>query len=122
MISEANATLTSFLALADAWVSRATDDRGAAWFRGAVEENKRTNNDRTFGMAIGMAPRHLGKAALMLGADDLADATALRKGPDPSEWCVDQLARIALFVAGYRSEASFADGSTASVQLLRLTN
>jgi hypothetical protein len=107
--SQANAALKGFLELADAWVSRATDDRGAAWFRGAIEENTCATNDRALGMAIGLAPRRLGKADLMLGADDLARATALRQGLDPRGWTVDQLARIAFMIASYRADTSFAE-------------
>jgi hypothetical protein len=102
-------TLGGFLALADTWISRAADDRGIAWFRGAVEEVSRGSSDRALGIAIGMAPRRLGKGGLSLGADDLACATALRDGLDPGGWSVDQLARVALMVASYRDDAGFAE-------------
>jgi hypothetical protein len=106
---QAGAALQGFLELAGTWISRATDDHGAAWFRGAIEANSRTTNDRALGMAIGLAPRRLGKAPLVLGADDLARAKALRHGLDPGGWTVDQLARIALMAASYRDDASFAE-------------
>src|SRR6516165_9103723 len=106
---EANALMHGFLALADAWVLRLADARGIAWFRGAVDEVAHAASDRTLGVAIGLAPRRLGKAALLLGADDLAQAAALREGFDPGDWSVDQLARIALMVASYRDHASFAE-------------
>ncbi|MER9227054.1 EboA domain-containing protein [Mesorhizobium sp. M0664] len=98
-----------FLELADLWISRATDDRGIAWFRGALDEIGRPGNDRALGIAIGLAPRRLGKASLALGGEDLSRAAALRKGLDPSNWTVDQLARIALMVASYRDDVSFAE-------------
>jgi hypothetical protein len=103
-----NAVMQGFLGLADAWVLRAGDARGMAWFRGAVVEVAHAG-DRALGVAIGLAPRRLGKAGLSLGADDLARAAALRTGFDPSDWSVDQLARIALMVASYRDQASFAE-------------
>jgi hypothetical protein len=108
-LPKGSVSLEGFLDLADAWISRATDDRGTAWFRGAVEEIARTVNDRALGIAIGLARRRLGKAALALGADDLARATALRKGLDPRHWSVDQLARIAFMAASYRDDAGFAE-------------
>jgi hypothetical protein len=98
-----------FLGLADAWVLRATDARGIAWFRGAVVEVAHAAGDRELGVAIGLAPRRLGKAGLSLGADDLAQAAALRKDFEPGDWSVDQLARVALMVASYRDQASFAE-------------
>jgi len=100
--------LTGFLALADTWIARTADDRGVGWFRGAVDEMSRAPGDRALGVAIGMAPRRLGKAGLALDADDLARATALRSGLDPAGWSVDQLARVALMVASYRDDAGFA--------------
>jgi hypothetical protein len=103
-----NAVMQGFLRLADAWVLRAADARGVAWFRGAVVEVAHAG-DRALGVAVGLAPRRLGKAGLSLGADDLAQAAALREGLDPTDWSVDQLARIALMVASYRDQASFAE-------------
>lgn len=104
-----NALRAGFLALADTWISRAADDRGIAWFRGALDEMSHASNDRALGIAIGLAPRRLGKAGLSLGADDLARATDLRNGLDPTGWSVDQLARVALMVASYRDDVSFAE-------------
>jgi hypothetical protein len=101
--------LAGFLTLAESWVARAADDRGITWFRGALDEVSRTSSDRALGVAIGMAPRRLGKAALDLGADDLARAATLRRGFDPAGWSVDQLARIALMVVSYRGDIDFAD-------------
>ena len=101
--------LTGFLALADSWIARTADDRGIAWFRGAVDELSQASGDRALGIAIGLAPRRLGKAGLALGADDLARAAALRNGLDPAGWSVDQLARVALMVASYRDDSGFAE-------------
>ncbi len=83
------------------------DDPGRAWFRGALDDVSRASNDRPLGIAIGLAPRRLGKAGLSLGADDLDAAARLRNGLDPAGWSVDQLARIALMVASYRDDAGF---------------
>jgi hypothetical protein len=98
-----------FLTLAEFWIARAADDHGIAWFRGALDEVSRASSDRARGIAIGLAPRRLGKAGLSLRADDLARATELRNGLDPAGWSVDQLARIALMVASYRDDVGFAE-------------
>jgi hypothetical protein len=103
-----NVPLQGFLRLADAWVARSADDRGIAWFRGVIDEMARDAGDRALGMAIGLAPRRLGKAALALEPDDVARAAALRPGLDLRDWSVDQLARVALMAATYRDDASFA--------------
>jgi len=58
--------------------------------------------------ALGMAPRKLGKADLHPTAAELQAAQALRQGLDPSEWSVDQTARMAFTLAFYQGdEASF---------------
>jgi hypothetical protein len=107
--NRSHALLAGFIALADSWVARATDDRGITWFRSAVAEVTRGCSDRALGVAIGLAPRRLGKAALALGTEDLARAAALRNGLDPGGWSVDQLARVALMAASYRSDSDFAE-------------
>jgi hypothetical protein len=101
-------TQQEFLSLAETWIARATDDRGLAWYRSTIDGVARAPDDRARGIAIGQAPRRLGRAALALGNDDLARAGALRPGLDPRDWSVDQLARIALMLAGHRDDAGFA--------------
>ena len=100
--------LDGFLALAHEWIAQKADERGVAWFRGAIHDVKRAN-ERALGVAIGLAPRRLGKADLSLSEAELARAEVLRPGLDPSEWSIDQLARIALMTASHTGdEAAFA--------------
>ena len=104
-----NAPLDGFLALADEWIARAGSADGADWFRGTVRDVVHATNDRALGVAIGLASRRLGKADLALTADDKARAAALRPGFDPSDWSVDQLARVAFMVASHDGDdAAFA--------------
>jgi hypothetical protein len=101
--------LNEFLALADGWISERTDERGAAWFRGAINEVAKASNERPLSVAIGLAPRRLGKADLALPASDLARAEALRPGLDLSDWSIDQLARVALMARSHGgNDADFA--------------
>jgi hypothetical protein len=98
-----------FLKLADAWIAQKTDDRGIAWFRGALHDVTHAANDRALGVAIGLVPRRLGKADLSLGASELARAEALRPGLDLGDWSIDQLARVALMAASHAADdAAFA--------------
>jgi hypothetical protein len=104
-----NALLDGFLLLAGEWISRAADQRGVAWFRGAMSEVVHASSDRALSVAIGLAPRRLGKADLSLTPEDKAKARALRTGLDPSDWSIDQLARIAFMVASHTGDdAAFA--------------
>src|SRR5436309_3189046 len=99
-----NAVLDGFLTLAGGLVAQKADDRGVAWFRGAIHDVTHAANERTLGVAIGLAPRRLGKADLSLSEAELARAEALRPGLDPSDWSIDQLARIALMAASYAGD------------------
>ena len=104
-----NAVLDGFLALADAWIARAADAAGIAWFRETVDKVVHAANDRVLGAAIGLAPRKLGRADLALTPADAARAAALRPGFDPHDWSVDQLARVALMAASHDGDdAAFA--------------
>jgi hypothetical protein len=103
------AILDGFLKLADAWIAQKTDDRGIAWFRAAIHDVAHAAGERALGIAVGLAPRRLGKADLLLAPDQLARAQALRPGLDLGDWSIDQLARVALMAASHAgNDAAFA--------------
>jgi hypothetical protein len=98
-----------FLATADHWIAERTDERGIAWFRAAISDVAKAPNERPLSVAIGLAPRRLGKADLALPPADLARAAALRPGLDLGDWSIDQLARVALMAASHDgNDAAFA--------------
>ena len=103
------AVLDGFIQLAGEWVSQKADDRGVAWFRGAIRDVAHAANERPLSVAIGLAPRRLGKADLSLSKTDLTRAEALRPGLDLSDWSIDQLVRVALMAASHAGDdAAFA--------------
>ncbi len=93
-----------FIALADDWIARATNADATSWFRETIDRIRRQPRGDALATAIGLAPRRLGKADLALTSDDRARATELRKDIDPSEWSVDQTARIAFMAASYAGD------------------
>jgi hypothetical protein len=93
-----------FIALADDWIARATNADATSWFRETIDRIRRQPRGDALATAIGLASRRLGKADLALTSDDRARATALRKDIDPSEWSVDQTARIAFMAASYAGD------------------
>jgi hypothetical protein len=95
-----------FLTLADEWIARAVSGDAASWFRSAIKNVSNASSGNALAVAIGLAPRRVGKADLSLTADDVTRASALRQGLDPSEWSVDQLVRIALMLASYAGDES----------------
>ena len=118
------AVCDGFIALADEWIARSVTENALSWFRESVERVRHSPRGDALAMAIGLAPRRLGKADLALTAADQVRATALRPGLDPSEWSVDQASRIAFAVASYTGDnAAFAawfDGFCATAGLNEL--
>jgi len=98
-----------FIALADEWISRTANEKAVSWFRETIGLLGQGHSADTLAAAIGLAPRRVGKADLPLTSDDEVRAMMLRPGLDPSEWSIDQAARIAFMVASYAGDdAAFA--------------
>jgi hypothetical protein len=100
----AMAVCDGFVALADEWISRTVSESALSWFRDSLARIRQEPGSDAVAVAIGLAPRRLGKSDLPLTPDDKARATALRRGLDPSEWSVDQAARIAFAAASYAGD------------------
>jgi hypothetical protein len=113
-----------FISLADDWIARATSANAVSWFRETLDRVRQQPRGDALAVAIGLAPRRLGKADLALTTDDRARASALRPNLDPTEWSVDQTARIAFMAASYAGDdAAFAasfDGFCATAGLNEL--
>ena len=60
------AVCDGFLALADEWISRAANENAVSWFRDTIERIRHESGGDKLAMAIGLAPRRLGKADLPL--------------------------------------------------------
>jgi hypothetical protein len=99
-----NPLLNGFLSLADAWIARMTDEPRLTWFQRALAEIAERSTEAVVATNIALAPRRLGKADLSLNANDRALATDLRPGLDPTDWSVDQLARIAFMAASHTGD------------------
>lgn len=99
--------MTTPLELLRGWVMRQGGD-AAPWFAEALEALERNPSERDLHILLGLAPRRLGKADLVLEEADLAAAGAARPGWDPSGWSVDGAARVAALLA-FRGERPFAE-------------
>jgi len=118
------AVCDGFIALADEWIARASNEGAASWFRETIEDIRHGAGGDRLAVAIGLAPRRLGKADLPLTPDDKSRAMALRSGLDPREWSIDQAARIAFMAASYSGDdvafAAAFDGFCATASLNEL--
>lgn len=81
------------------WLLRQLEPGRGAWLEAQLASLHEDAADEALGIALGMAPRKLGKAALALGDADLAAAEKALPGWDPRGWNVAEAARI-LLLAG----------------------
>ena len=107
--------------LIESWLEQSLDQDRFTWFRDELATVPA--GGRSLLRAVGLTPRRLGKADLVLGPDALREAQAVRPGFDPTGLSVDQAARIAFVLASFRTEEAFAATiedlcSTADVQEL----
>ena len=75
-----------------------------AWFDTELRGLQTQAEQARWFKALGMAPRKLGKADLQPSQVELQAAKTLRQGLDPTEWSVDQTARIAFTLAFYQGD------------------
>lgn len=78
---------------------RQLDAAQAQWLLAQLDLIGRDADASALDIAFGMAPRRLGKGALVLGADELAQADKAIPGWDPSRWSQSDAARVLLLCA-----------------------
>ena len=81
------------------WLLRQLEPGRGAWLDAQLASLQADPSDEALGIALGMAPRKLGKAALALGEADRAAAEKTLPGWDPRGWSVADAARILLLAA-----------------------
>jgi hypothetical protein len=90
------------------WVVARSSPAAAAWFLGQLERLKGAQSEKDIYLALGYATRKLGKGDLDLRAEERAAAATARPYWDPSDWSIDQAARIAFVLASQtRDGAAF---------------
>ncbi len=86
-------------ALLHDWLSRRLSSEALAWLDQQIKLLETGQRPQQLAIAIGLAPRKVGKADLDLTAAELQAAHDVRPGLDPGGWSVDQAARILLVLA-----------------------
>lgn len=81
-------------ALISEWLQQRLPSDQWAWLQERLIAITQSNSDKELYIALGMAPRKLGKADLALNDNELAKADALSSGWHPSDWSVDGAARV----------------------------
>ena len=100
-------------ALLMAWLQARLPTDARAWLNEAAGRI-RGGNDTDLYRSISLVTRKVGKADLALAPNEREQAAALRKGWDPTDWSLDQAARIYLLLV------SGTDGATFSRRLNQL--
>jgi hypothetical protein len=92
-----------------AWLLRQLDPERGAWLEAQIAGLQKDAADTALDIALGMAPRRLGKAELALGDADLAAAEKAVPGWDPRGWGVAEGARILVLATLPASGKPFAE-------------
>jgi hypothetical protein len=88
------------------WLDARLPADGRAWLAEA-EQRLRSGSDTDLYRSVSLVTRKIGKADLALTSNELKQADAAREGWNPSDWSLDQAARIYLLLASGRDGATF---------------
>jgi hypothetical protein len=91
--------------LLESWVMARLGPEPARWFQEQVDRLSKNPTDKDVYLALGYATRKLGKADLALSREELAAAAGVKQGWDPSDWSIDQAARLAFVLASFDGDA-----------------
>ncbi len=81
------------------WLDQRLDPAAGQWLRESLASVAEGGTDRELYRCVSLVSRKLGKAPMALDAAARSDASQARPGWDPSNWSVDQAARIRLLLA-----------------------
>jgi len=97
--------------LLHAWLASRLPPEALAWLDQQAALIEAGDKPLQLGIAIGLAPRKLGKADLHLTPAEQEAGQALRPGLDTTGWSVDQVARVLLALSSFRGDdAAFVAG------------
>lgn len=99
------------------WVIDRVKPDAVDWFKQTLARLSAMSTDKDIYLALGYTTRRLGKGDLDLTPDELAKADAIRPRFNPSDWSIDQAARIAFILASDQG-----DGGSFQMRLEQLFN
>ncbi|MGE0024284.1 MAG: EboA domain-containing protein [Hyphomicrobium sp.] len=98
-------------ALLRAWLSSRLSPDALGWLDQQIALIEAGERPQQLAIAVGLAPRKTSKADLELTPAEHEAGRAAREGLDPTDWSIDQAARILLALASFRGdERAFASG------------
>lgn len=81
-------------ALISDWLKQRLSSDQWAWLEDQIHAITLSNSDKALYVALGLAPRKLGKADLNLSVAEHEQADALSSGWNPCDWSIDGAARV----------------------------
>ena len=88
------------------WLGSRLPADAQSWL-GDAAQRLRNGSDADLYRSISLVTRKIGKADLALSPAEMKQATAAREGWNPSDWSLDQAARIYLLLASGSDGATF---------------
>jgi len=92
-------TVKARMQLLRGWLSRRLAPDALAWVDEQTARITATPAGLPLARALGLAPRRVGRGPLQLDEGEMAETQAVRPGLDPSDWTLDQVARILFALA-----------------------
>jgi len=86
------------------WLAGVANAPALAWLDSELDRQRAGLDEQRLAIALGSVRRRLGKHALALSAEDIAQADAWRSGWQPQLWGTDEAARVALLLATDRND------------------
>jgi hypothetical protein len=85
------------------WLTRTLPEAASRWLETEISRQSETIDERRLGMALGLVGRRIGRAAMVVPAED---AAALQDYPgwQPEKWSSDEAARVALLLAAWHND------------------
>ncbi|AHB49098.1 hypothetical protein W911_12880 [Hyphomicrobium nitrativorans NL23] len=90
--------------LLNAWLAPRLTSDAAAWLASQLAIIASGEKPMQLAIAVGLAPRKVGKTDLDLTTDEAEAGRTVREGLDATGWSVDQAARILLALASHRGD------------------
>jgi hypothetical protein len=85
------------------WLTRTLPEAASRWLEIEISRQVETIDERRLGMAMGLVGRRIGRAAMVVPAED---AAALQSYPgwQPETWSTDEAARVVLLLAAWKND------------------
>jgi hypothetical protein len=85
------------------WLLRVLPTEAGQWLEAEINRYRDSVEERRLGIALGLVGRRIGRAEMMLRAEDIVAARSLQQGWQPEFWSTDEATRAALLLATWKN-------------------